>query len=583
MRYFWLGGLLALIVLLLGACSTPPAKQAANPIRIRWARDPETLDPLTLPNQSAIDAVSLLHLALLQVDYQHSTFAPALAQELPATQLIGDSLTLFDYRLRAAATWDDGRPVLATDVAFTLKLMQCRGLPTESSRAQFGFIRQVRIDPADLRHFVLVCRGQGAELRNASGDFSILPENALDPAHTLRSMSLATLQDWPLGRPAAPLVAALAHRYRQANLAHQPEHLPGCGPYRLVAWETNQRLRFQRKAHWWADALRPAPFVLQARAQQLAFVVVPDDAAAVLALRRHELDVYAQIPARLFQQLQGSKAAQQEFAFYTKPSYTVLMAGFNTRRPALHDKRTRQALSRLFDPVGLLAATQLGQGSRTVGLLAPSNPFYNDSLPLLAYAPAQATALLRQAGWQRQPDGHWQQPGTNLPLALTLHYRTQEATFTTIALQFQAAAAQVGIPVTLLPTENSVLTGNLQAGDFDLYISLIKGSPMSFNFTTLLHSAAVGSDNWTGFGQPATDQLLMSLLAEGNPRRKRLLLRRFQAMMREEMPLVPLFFLPYRMAVSRQLRHVVASGLKPGYAATALSWAVADTLHPSPR
>ena len=489
-------------------------------------------------------------------------------------QLLGDSLTLFDYQLRPMATWDDGRPVLATDVAFTLKLMQCRGLPIENSRARYGFIRQIRLDPANPRHFGLVCRGQGAELLNASGDFSILPEDALDPTHTLRRLSLATLQDWPPGQPAAPLVTALTLRYQQANLARQPAHLPGCGPYRLVAWETDQQLRFQRKAHWWADALRPAPFVLQARPQQLVFVILPDDAAAVLALRRHELDVYAQIPARLFQQLQASKAARQEFVFYTKPSYTVLTAGFNTRRPALHDKRTRQALSRLFDPVRLLAATQLGQGNRTVGLLPPSNPFYNDSLPLLAYAPDQATALLRQAGWQPQPDGHWQRPGTATPLALTLRYRTGEATYATVALQFQGAAARVGIPVTLVPTENSVLTGSLQAGDFDLYINLAKGSPMDFNFTPILHSAAVGGGNWTGFGQPATDQLLMTLMAEGNLRRKRLLLRRFQAMMREEMPIVPLFFLPYRIAVNRQLRHVVVSGLKPGYAAAALSWAI---------
>ncbi|RZK96562.1 MAG: hypothetical protein EOO62_29210 [Hymenobacter sp.] len=261
MRYFWLGSLL---VVLLSACSTPPAKQASTPIRIRWSRDPETLDPLALPNQSAIDAVSLLHLSLLQVDYQRSVYAPALAQALPNTQLVGDSLTLFDYRLRPAATWDDGRPVLATDVAFTLKLIQCPGLPIENSRAQFSFIRQVQLDPADPRHFIFVCRGQGAELLNASGDFSILPENALDPAHTLRRLSLATLQDWPADRPPAPLVAALVQRYQQANIAHQPEHLPGCGPYRLVAWQTNQRLRFERKAHWWADTLRPAPFSLDA-------------------------------------------------------------------------------------------------------------------------------------------------------------------------------------------------------------------------------------------------------------------------------------------------------------------------------
>ncbi|RZK96563.1 MAG: hypothetical protein EOO62_29215 [Hymenobacter sp.] len=310
---------------------------------------------------------------------------------------------------------------------------------------------------------------------------------------------------------------------------------------------------------------------------------MPSAGAALLALRRHELDVYAQIPARLFQQLQGSEAGKKDFVFYTKPSYSMLMAGFNTQRPALHDRQTRQALGRLFDPAGLMAATQLGQGNRTVGLLPPSNPFYNDSLPLPSYAPAQATALLRQAGWQRQPDGHWRRPGLATPLALSLRYRIGDATYATAALQFRAAAEQVGIPVALVPTENSVLTSSLQAGDFDLYISMMKGSPMGFNFAPILHSASVGSDNLTRFGQPATDQLLMTLITEGNERRKRLLLRRFQVMMQAEMPIVPLFFMPYRMAVSRQLRHVVASGLKPGYAAMALSWATPEAIQADSR
>jgi ABC-type transport system substrate-binding protein len=573
MKYFWLGSLFALLA---SACSTPPVKQASSPISTRWARDPETLDPLALPNQSAIDAANLLHMALLLVDYQANAYAPALAQALPQVRTIGDSLTTLGYELRAAATWDDGQPVLATDVDFTLKLLQCPGLPNENSRAQFGFIRQVRIDPANPRRFTLVCRGQGAEIMTGSGDFPVLPEAVLDPAHTLRRWPLAMLQDWPATQAPAPAVTALVLRYQRANLARQPGNMPGCGPYRLVAWETNQQLRFQRKAHWWADKLRPAPFVLQAHPQELVFAVLPDDAAAALALRRHDLDVYPQVPARIFQQLQASAKAREELVFYTKSSYDILTAGFNTRRPALRDRRTRQALSRLFDPAGLLVATQLGQGNRTVGLLPPSSPFYNDSLPLPALAPAQAMALLRQAGWQRRADGHWWQPGAAAPLALTVRYRAEEATFATTALQFQAAAAQVGIPVTLLPTENSVLTNALQTSDFDLYIRLVKGSPFGFNFATFLHSNAIGSGNITGFSNPAADRLLLAIPAEGDPRHKRLLLRRLQEVLREEMPLLPLFFLPYRLAVSRQLQHVVASGLKPGYAITALSWPAAD-------
>ena len=575
MKYFSLLGSLALAV---SACQPEAGVSSNEAVRIRWSRDPETLDPLTQPNQNATDASMLLHLGLLQVDYQTNKYAPALAESLPEVQALGDSLTQLDYRLRPTATWDNGRPVLATDVAFTLKLMHCPGLPNESARAQFSFIRQLRADPADPRHFALVCRGQATDYQTNSGDFPVLPEDILDPAHTLRSFALSTLQDWPLTRQPAPAVAALVRRYQAAGLARHPDRLPGCGPYRLAAWEPNRRLLFQRKARWWADSLRPQPFVLQARARQLDYLILPDDAAAVLALRRQEVDVYPHVPARFFQRLQASAAARRELAFYTSPSYDVLTVGFNTRRAALRDKRTRQALSRLFDPVGLLAATQLGEGRRTVGLLSPASPFYNDSLPLPAYAPRQAEMLLRQAGWQRQADGQWQQPHNPQPLTLALRYRADESTFATVALQFRAAAGQLGIPVALLPMEAGTLGQALRDSDFDLYIRLVKGNPFGLNFETMLHSRAIGSGNVTGFGRPATDRLLEAIVAEGSVPRRRVLLRRFQAMMRDEMPILPLFFLNNHLIVNRKLQHVVTSSLKPGYAAAAFSWAAADSV-----
>jgi ABC-type transport system substrate-binding protein len=568
MKYFWLGSLLALVA---SACSTTPASEGFTSIHTRWARDPETLDPLALPNPSAVDANNLLHLALLQIDYQRNAYAPALAQALPHAHWLGDSLALLDYELRETAAWDSGQPVLATDVDFTLKLMQCPGLPNENSRAQFGFIRQVRIDPANPRRFSLLCRSQGQEILTTSGDFSVLPEASLDPGHTLRQFSLATLQDWPAARSPAPAVAALVQRYQQANAARHPNNIPGCGAYRLDKWDTNRQLRFQRKKHWWGDKVLPTPFVLQAHAQELVYSILPDDASAALALRRHELDIYPQVPARIFRQLQNTAAAQRDFVFYTTPSYDILTVGFNTQRPALLDKRTRQALGCLLDPAGLLAATQLGQGSRTVGLLPPTSPFYNDSLPLPTYAPAQAGALLRQAGWQRSPDGQWRQPG-GAPLALTLRYRAEEATFATVGLQLRAAAAQLGIAITLLPSENSVVTSCLESGDFDLYIRLVKGSPFGVNFAPILHTDAIGTGNFPRFGRTDTDRLLTAISTEGNLSRKQQLLRHFQVMMRDEMPILPLFFLSYRLVASRRLQHVVASGIKPGYAAMALSW-----------
>ncbi|RZJ87854.1 MAG: hypothetical protein EOO60_11765 [Hymenobacter sp.] len=126
MKLFWVGFLLAVGS---SACSSPTKPHKNTSIRIRWTRDPENLSPLVQPNQNALDALTLLHSGLLQLNFSTGTYSPALADSLPRTRLLGDSLTELSYQLRRAATWDDGRPVLATDVAFTLKLFRCPGIP----------------------------------------------------------------------------------------------------------------------------------------------------------------------------------------------------------------------------------------------------------------------------------------------------------------------------------------------------------------------------------------------------------------------------------------------------------------------
>ncbi|RZL16608.1 MAG: hypothetical protein EOO62_00810 [Hymenobacter sp.] len=571
MRFFWLSCLLAVGTF---SCSLSTQQQAGSTVRIRWSRDPETLSPLSPPNQNAFDAINLLHCGLLQQDFSTDTYSPALADSLPQVRLLGDSLLQLRYQLRAAAAWDNGQPVLATDVAFTLKLLRCPGLPNEADRAQYGFIRAIALDANNPRRFTLLCRGQSPSYSKQSGDFPVLPEAALDPAHTLRRFSLASLTQNSVSAELRAAAAGLAKRYQQADPGHHPDRLPGCGAYRLATWDTGHLLTFTRKPSWWADALRPTPFVLQAQSPTLQFVIIPDDAAAGLALRRHQLDVLPQLSAREFRRLKAS-SAQNELAFYATASYEVATAGFNTRHPILHDSLTRQALSRLFDPARLLQATQLGQGMLTVGLVHPNDHrYYNDSLPLLTYSPAQAQALLRRAGWQRQPTG-WVRPNaTHSPeqLALKIRYRAGDIMFETVALQFKAAATALAIPVELRPTEASSVTKVLQTGDFDIFIRTMKGTPLSFNYGPILHSRTVNAGNFTKFSNRPNDLLIEAISAASSPSQKRQLLRRFQVLLRQQAPLVTLFFLPYRIATAKRLQHLYPSGIKPGYDAAAMTW-----------
>ena len=151
-----------------------------------------------------------------------------------------------------------------------------------------------------------------------------------------------------------------------------------------------------------------------------------------------------------------------------------------------------------------------------------------------------------------------------------MRYRAEETLFATVALQFQAATAQLGIPVTLQPTESGTFSAAMQAGDFDVYVRLLKGNPFMFNFTPIFHSLGIGAGNTTGFSTPASDRLIEAIAAADTEQHRARLLRQFQDLMQREVPVVPLFFLPNRVAASRRLTGLQISSIKPGYSVTTI-------------
>lgn len=551
----------------LSACSPTTTATTTESVRIRWARDPDNLDPLLVDNPSAFEVINLLHCSLLKGSEAQNRFVPWLAEAQPTTRRLGDSLLLVTYRLRPQALWDNGSPVLARDVAFTLKVMNCPGLPVERDQATFGFIRDIKLDAHDPRQFTLVCAGQSGDRVSISGDFSILPEYVLDPRGALRGVPLPQIA---LPRY-QPVVRAFARQYQALNLARHPERLPGCGAYALTAWQPGRYLTLQRKARWWADTLPAAPPELQAFPSRLTYQIIPDATTATMALRRGEIDLYALMPAAEFARLQEAAPDQARLHFYTTDSYEFLAANFNVRRPALRDALTRQALTHLFDIPALIRATQQGAASPSVGPISPRiTPYYNDSLPLPAFSPARAAALLRQARWQRQPDGSWQRQGpqgTPERLQLALSYRAGEPSFETVALQFRSAAAALGIPVQLHPTEQSLLSRQLRAGEFDMNIRQLAGNPFSYDFTSLLHSRGFGIGNTSGFSTPQTDRLIEAIPLATSPAQKARLLRTFQRILAYERPFSVLYFMRYRVAASGRLGALPVTGLVPGYEA----------------
>ncbi|WBA40431.1 ABC transporter substrate-binding protein [Hymenobacter canadensis] len=566
------------LLLLTGCCVLVACNPSAKPsaaVRIRWSNDPGSLDPLVSATPQATEVINLLHCSLLMGEPDQQQVIPWLADSLPRIRQRGP-LTLLQYRLRPQATWDNGTPVLARDVAFTLRLLNCPGLPTEFSRTQYGDILDVELDASDPRRFTLVRASSSLDMVLASGDFAILPEYSLDPTGQLRAVPLPLLRtDTAAATRQYPTIRAFAARYRQAHVGQHPERLPGCGPYKVAAWQPNQYLRLQRKARWWADRLAQPAYWLQAQAAKLEYRIIPDDATATLALRRGNLDLYSMPSVRIFTQLKTS-ADSSHFSFATADTYESTMVGFNTERAFLADARTRRALTLLFDVPRLIQATQPGLAYRSPSIISPRDRHaFNDSLTVDRFSPEQAVNLLQQAGWRRKADGTWWKGQTG-PLALSLSYRSQATDHETAALQFLEAATKLGIAVRLRPTEASLLQQQLTAGSVDMFIRTISGTPFGYNFMPILHSQGIGLFNFTRFSSPESDQLIEAISAASQPAERNQLVRRFQRLLQQEAPITVLYFSRNRLVASRRLQPVRATSVRPGYDALHLKLATSS-------
>ncbi|MGV3541219.1 MAG: ABC transporter substrate-binding protein [Rufibacter sp.] len=565
----WSVGLLLLIGT---ACSSSPT--SPPPIRIRLPQDPESLHPLSYGNAHALQMLNLLYQSLLTVDLKDRSIQPLLAKNLPTFRK-EDSLTHFTFQLHESAKWDNGTPVSVSDVSFSLKVLQSPALNNERLRAQYDFIKDILPDPHDQQKFTIVCRGFTPEMRLMVGDFFVLPQHKLDPDGLLANLPLSFIREKFDSLASTPTFTRFAANFDNAALARDISVVGGSGPYRLVKWQTGQHLLFEKKADWWGNSTtNPSP-VLVANPAQILFQIIPDNAAATLALKARQLDLMDNIPLIAFQEMQQDPDLKKYFRFYHPPVFDLVFMGMNGAHQNFKDKRTRQALSHLLDVPEIVRTLQGGYATATVGLVHPQEKkFYHHQLAPAAFDTTKAIELLKQAGWQKKGT-RWQQTLNNRQLVLEIEIllRAGNSDFENMALLFKQNAQKIGIPVTITPAESSQISERLQTGNFQMYIRTLSGTPFSYNFVPFLHtsSAGEGGANVTHFGTAETDALLERIAREENTTAKGNLLRQLQQKMQEESNLIFLYFQQNKIAISTRIDSVIISSLKPGYDVTRFS------------
>lgn len=302
----------------------------------------------------------------------------------------------------------------------------------------------------------------------------------------------------------------------------------GTGPFKVEAWEKDQRLVLVANPDYWRG--RPA-------IERVVFRVIPDTQSRLSALLAGEVHLIPGVPPEAMETVRSNSNTRIE----SVPGRQVIYVGFNLTQPGpLQDRRVRQALNHAVDVQKIIDTILNGFATRTAAGLIPVNAAYDPGIEPYPYDPDKARALLAEAGYGQ---------------GLTLDFHAPQGRYLKdyeVAQEIARQLEQVGVRTRLQTREwgsylddvrSRRISGLYLLGLSDRYMT---GAQLDY----LFH----GGRTWVTFQDPEVDAAIEAALAETDPERRRQAFTRVQRLVRDYAPWIFLWQQHDVYGVSRRLQ-----------------------------
>ncbi len=335
---------------------------------------------------------------------------------------------------------------------------------------------------------------------------------------------------------------ALPELLAQPAMAALPLHRAGweterplvtSGAYRLSSWSLGERLRLDANPAWHGGT-PPAPHV--------EWRPVSDGLTALRLFQSGIADTVGDIPSARLASLKNSIPAAVHVAPYRGCYYFA----FNTRKPPFDDVRVRQALS-LGIERQWIADTLLATGVLPAwGVVPPGTNVLNAYQPASAEWPRArrlnaAKALLTAAGYS-----------PNHPLTFDIRFNS-DTDHRRISVALVAMWKPLGVDAHLLNSEASLHFASLRRGDFALARSGWIGDLSAPENFLAVHRSNGGAVNYSGFADPRYDRALDTALATADPTKRAAAMRKAEALMIDQAPILPIYYYVSKSLVSKRV------------------------------
>lgn len=489
---------LALAAALLGGASFTPAEAQV----FRWANDGDvnSMDPYTRQETFLLSFNANIYEPLVRRSPAMRP-EPALAERWEQP-----SPTVWRFHLRRNVKFSDGTPFTAEDVIFSVQRVRAPGSNLSSVLASVKEVRKVDDHTVDFETHV--------------------PNPILIQEITNWGIMSKSWSEQYNATAPADLTA------RQENFATR--NAMGTGPFRLVSREPDRRTVLEPNPGWWDTP--------QHNLQRAELNIIANDATRVAALLSGEVDFLYTVPPQDVERIRRSPGLR----VVQGPELRTIYLGFDQSRPELlksdvrgrnpfQNLRVRRAFYHAIDINAIHRTVMRGQARPTGMMWGPGvNGFVEAEDRRLPFEPETARRLLAEAGF---PNGF----GVTMDCPND-RYVNDEAICTAIV----AMLARVGVRVTLNAQTRVRYFAEVNAPRYNTSFYLLGWTPATSDAHNALFNL-IGTRDGTrgvfnngGYSNPRMDELINRIAVETDPEKRQQLINDAAAIIRDDVPYVPL-------------------------------------------
>jgi peptide/nickel transport system substrate-binding protein len=550
-------------------CTLPQRQNHSHSVNIAITTDPDALNPVSSKTVNGMAVNALLFQKLLEVDFESLELIPVLAQSLPEIEELNDSTLLVHYTIRPEAKWDNGNPVTATDVIFTLKTAILPLVNNAAHQSYLGFIRDITTDADDSQNLTFVCSPNLRILYSTGSEVAILPESVYDPKGVLRNIPFNIIAQKFDSLQNDPALIAFSESFNSEAFQRDTTFVQGSGAYALANWETGQKIALIRKDNWWGDELDEPNVYFESYPKKINWFIIKENAAMIAAARNGQLDAGPIVKSADFMELKKDSTFLKSFNCESVPELSTNVILINACRKPLASAKTRQALAHLFDANSYIESIQLSTGVRITGPLHPSKAEYNHQLQPYDFNLQKAVELLSEDGWSdTDTDGILDKliDGKKVDLVLEYKYNTGNEGRKNAGLLFKDWAAQAGIEIKVTNEEWLIFIESLMTHNFDLAYFSWNDEYAPTDPTAVYHTSAIGEGyNFGCFGNSESDSLIEEISVSTDFESRKKLWFQLQEILHKEVGSIFISTNESRFFISNKLSGYTTGAVNPGF------------------